>query len=176
MMSYAILSFITGLAIYQGFVWTRTLDIDAGKDNSRNVFVAYIVSTGFCELFFLSAGMIKAVESLLIRGRPRTKSREPIRNINGDFSGSYRKGDEPLELEECTTPAAFASNDAAASTQNDDAAEDDAASQQQGPKGSDPYGGLAGALEAAAKAHILSAEADRRVASEYAKMSGPQVR
>lgn len=49
-----ILSFITGLAIYQGFVWTITLDVDAGKEDSRNVVIAYIVSTGFCELFFLS--------------------------------------------------------------------------------------------------------------------------
>ena len=145
--------------------------MDAGKDNSRNVFIAYIVSTGFCEIFFLSAGMIKAVESLLIRGRSRTKSREPIRIHDGDSFGSHGKADEPLQLEELTAPAAFASNDVLSSTQNDNAA-----SQQQSPKGSDPYGRLAEALEAAAKAHILSAEADRRVASEYAKMSGPQVR
>lgn len=168
MMSYAILAFITGLAIYQGFVWTRTLDTDAGKDNSRNVFIAYIVSTGFCELFFLSAGMIKAIESLLIRGRSRTKSRDLVRN-NGDFFDSHGKDDEPLQLDEYSS-AVFVSKNAAASTQNVDAA-----SQQQSPKVTDSYGGLAEALERAAKAHILCAEADRRVASEYAKMSRQQV-
>ena len=35
MMSYAIRSFITGLAIYQGFVWTRTLDMDAGHGRRK---------------------------------------------------------------------------------------------------------------------------------------------
>ena len=168
MMSYAILAFVTGLAIYQGFVWTRTLDTDAGKDNSRNVFIAYIVSTGFCELFFLSAGMIKAIESLLIRGRSRTKSRDLARD-NRDFFDSHRKIDEPLQLDEYTSTT-FGSNNAAASTRNVDAA-----SQQQTPQINDPFGGLAEALERAAKAHILSAEADRRVASEYAKMSRRQV-
>ena len=168
MMSYAILAFITGLAIYQGFVWTRTLDTDAGKDNSRNVFIAYIVSTGFCELFFLSAGMIKAIESLLIRGRSRTKSRELIRN-NRDSFDNNRKGDEPLQLHEYTS-AAFASDNAVASTQGVNAA-----CLKQTPKVTDLCGGLAEALEGAAKAHSLCAEADRRVASEYAKLSRRQV-
>lgn len=166
MMSYSILAFITGLAIYQGFVWTRTLDSDAGKASSRNLFIAYIVSTGFCEFFFLSAGMIKAIESLLIRGL--SKKNRQLDRENRAFLDSHRKGEGPFQLGEYT-PTPFASNPAA-STQNDAAA-----SQQQRPKFTTPYGGLAEALEAAAKAHVLSAEADRRVASEYAKMSGPQV-
>ncbi len=166
MMSFAILAFITGLAIYQGFVWTKTLDTDAGKANSRNVFIAYIVSTGFCQLFFLSADVIKAIESLLIRGRSRNKSRESWRS-NRDFSDRNTEGEEHFQLDEYTS-AAF-TNDATASTQNDDSAPP-----QQRPNFTDPYGSLAVALEAAAKAHILSAEADRRVASEYAKLSGPQ--
>ncbi len=166
MMSFAILAFITGLAIYQGFVWTKTLDTDAGKNNSRNVFVAYIVSTGFCQLFFLSAGVIKAIESLLIRGQSRKKLREFWRS-NRDFSDRNTEGEEHFQLDEYTS-AAF-TNDATASTHNNGSAPP-----QQRTNFTDPYGGLAAALEAAAKAHILSAEADRRVASEYAKLSGPQ--
>lgn len=81
-------------------MWTRALDIDAGKNDSCNGFIiAYIVSTGFCELFFLSADMIKAVESLLIRGRSRTKSRDPIRTSSGDSLGSSGEGGEPSQLE-----------------------------------------------------------------------------
>lgn len=166
MMSFAILAFIIGLAIYQGFVWTKTLDTDAGKDNSRNVFIAYIVSTGFCQLFFLSAGLIKAIESLLIRGQSRKKLRELTRSNRYSFD-SNRTGEDHLQLDEYTS-AAF-TNNATASAQNNDSAPP-----QRRLNSTDPYGGLAAALEAAAKAHILSAEADRRVASEYAKLSGPQ--
>ena len=140
MMSYSILAFIIGLAIYQGFVWTRTLDTDAGKTNSRKVFIAYIASSGFCQLFFTFAGVIKAVESLLI--------------LNGD---------EPLQLEQLNQAAS--ANHASASPQ------EDVELPQQVPNMESPYRGLETALEAAAKAHILSAEADRQVASEYAKLS-----
>lgn len=91
-----------------------------------------------------------------------------VRN-NRDFVDSHRKGDGPLQLEGDTS-AAFASNNAAASTQNVDAA-----FQQQSPEITDPFGALSEALEGAAKAHILSAEADRRVDSEYAKISRRQV-
>lgn len=156
MMSYSILAFITGLAIYQGFVWTRALDTDAGKTNSRNVFIAYIVSTGFCQLFFFSAGVIKAIESLLMY---RMKPREWI--------GNAGNGGESVQLERYSSTT-FTKN-TAGSTQNENAT-----SHQQGPKTESLYGGLAAALEAAAKAHILSAEADRRVALEYARLPGQQ--
>ena len=160
MMSFAILAFIIGLAIYQGFVWTKTLDTDAGKDNSRNVFIAYIVSTGFCQLFFLFAGVIKAIESLLIRARSREKSREMAWDL-------FVRGEEHRQLGKDIFGAS--TNIATASAQNNDSAPP-----QQRPNFTNPYGGLAAALEAAAKAHILSAEADRRVASEYTKFLGPQ--
>ena len=163
-MSYSISAFIIGLAIYQGFVWTRTLDTDAGKTNSRNVFIAYIASSGYCQLFFASAGITKAVESRLIHRSSMRKLRKWAQGSGGIVERSPRDGDEPLHLEQLNQ-AAFASH-AAASTQ-----ENIAASQHQVPKMESPYRGLEVALEAAARAHILSAEADRQVASEYAKLS-----
>ena len=158
MMSYAILAFIIGLAIYQGFTWTKALDTAAGDINSRNVFIAYIVSTGFCQVFFMSASFIKGIESWVDFGRLRVI-------MPGSMEHHKNENDDTVARLEENAATGTASNEAT-STQVPHPA-----SQQQGPEIEGPYGGLAAALEMAAKAHILSAEADRRVASEYAKLS-----
>ena len=98
MMSYAIMAFIVGLAIYQGFVWTRNLDTNAGKRNSRDVFIAYIVSTGFCGLFFSFAGVIKAIEGLLLLDRFRTKIGSVV--SHKDHAVRHRYAMEPAQLKE----------------------------------------------------------------------------
>ena len=158
MMSYAINAFILGLAIYQAFVWTRNLDTDAGKINSRNVFIAYIVSSGFGVIFFSFAAVIKYLENrLLLRNTTKTK-----------LSGSARypqRNDEPSS-EPGIYPSVTSAEKVAAPLQSIHTA-----SQSQDTANENTSGGLAAALEAAAKAHILSAEADRQVAMEYAKLS-----
>lgn len=163
MMSYAILAFILGLAIYQGFVWTRNLDTDAGKLNSRNVFIAYIVSTGFCYMFFSFAGVIKFIEDLLLHEGLGTRLIGSVKN-NRDHDDRHKDGEEPVQLEEYASAEITAAPTHTVST----------ASQSQNNTDRRSFSGIAAALEAAARAHILSAEADRRVASEYAKLSGPQ--
>ena len=160
MMSYAIFGFILGLAIYQGFVWTRNLDTDAGKINSRNVFIAYIVSTGFCGLFFSFAGVLKAIDGLLLHDRLRMKLAASAMSRRNHFD-QHSDGERAPQLEGYVT-----ADNIVTPIQNVRTA-----SQEQGPEVGRPYGGLAAALEVAAKAHGLSAEADRRVASEYAKLS-----
>ena len=160
MMSYAIIAFITGLAIYQGFVWTRNLDTDAGKTNSRNVFIAYIVSSGFGVVFFSFAGLIKYGEDLLLRQRSlKAKLSDSAR-----YEHLQRDGEPSFKLE--TYPSAPLAETAAAPSQSIHTA-----SQPQDTLDESSSGGIAAALEAAAKAHILSAEADRQVAMEYAKLS-----
>ena len=160
MMSYAIIAFITGLAIYQGFVWTRNLDTDAGKTNSRNVFIAYIVSSGFGGVFFSFAGVIKYGEDLLLRQRSlKAKLSDSTR-----YEHLQRDGEPSFKRE--TYPPAPLAKTAAAPSQSIHTA-----SQPQDTPDESSSGGIAAALEAAAKAHILSAEADRHVAMEYAKLS-----
>ena len=143
-MSFSILAFIIGLAIYQAFTWTRALDTAAGQTNSRNVFIAYIVSTGVFQIFFMSASVFKVLESWVDFGSLRTKklsSAEDRENENDDTA---------LHLEE--NLATDTANIEATSTQNAHPA-----SQQRGSEFGGAYGGLVAALEAAAKAHILSA-------------------
>lgn len=166
MMSYAIFAFIVGLAIYQGFAWTRNLDTDAGKINSRNVFIAYIVSTGCCELFFSFAGVIKTIEDLLLHDGFKTKLIGSFKT-NRDRVDRDGSGEEPRQLVE--VPSAIFAINSAAPTQSVHTA-----SQTQNAARGSSSSDIVAALEAAAKAHILSAEADRRVASEYAKLFGQQ--
>lgn len=168
MMTYAILAFITGLAIYQGFVWTRNLDTDAGKINSRNVFIAYIVSSGFGITFFSFAGVIKYVEGLLmLRHSYKTIANTRARNQEtiGGVVGPLNSYDDPsAELPEYPSAAR-------AEIATNSSSSVHATSQTQDTGNENPSTGIAAALEAAAKAHILSAEADRQVAMEYAKLS-----
>ena len=165
MMSYAIIAFIVGLAIYQGFVWTRNLDADAGKTNSRNVFIAYIVSSGFGLVFFSFAGVIKYGEDLLLRKR----SLKEELGVNWYERHEHhehlqRDGEPSLKLE--AYPSGPLAKTAAAPSQSIHTA-----SQPRESPGESSSGGIAAALEAAAKAHILSAEADRQVAREYARLA-----
>ena len=165
MMTYAITAFITGLAIYQGFVWTRNLDTDAGKVNSRNVFIAYIVSSGFGFAFFSFAAVIKYGEDLLMLRHSfiasiRARNERTIEGVDGPLN---LHGEPSAELPEypSSTRAETATNPSSSVY---------ATSQTQGTVNENSSAGIVAALEAAAKAHILSAEADRQVAMEYAKL------
>ena len=163
MMSYAIIAFIFGLAIYQGFVWTRNLDTDAGKTNSRNVFITYIVSSGFGVVFFSFAGVIKYGEDLLLRQRLlKAKLGSPARYEHHEHL--QKDGEPSFKLE--TYPSTSLAKTAAAPPQSIHTA-----SQPQDTPDESSSGGLAAALEAAARAHVLSAAADRQVAMEYARLA-----
>ena len=158
MMSYAINAFVLGLAIYQGFVWTRNLDTGAGKINSRNVFIAYIVSSGFCVVFFSFAAVIKLWENqLLLRNATKTKLSGSVRypQTDGDPSSGPGMYQSATSAEKVAAPPQSIQT----------------ASQIQDTANESSSGGITAALEAAAKAHILSAEADRQVAMEYARLA-----
>ena len=160
MMSYAIRAFILGLAIYQGFVWTRNLDTDAGKINSRNVFIAYIVSSGFWFTFFSFASTIMYGEYLL-RRQWSLKAK-----LSNSARYEHQKRDDEPSFKLKAYPSGPLAKTAAAPSQSIHTA-----SEPQDSPGVSSSGGIAAALEAAAKAHILSAEADRQVAREYARLA-----
>ena len=69
MMEYSIILLFVGLAIYQGFTWTRNLDTDAGQTGSRNIFIVFMVGLVLGGFFFSSATTIKDLESKLLRKR-----------------------------------------------------------------------------------------------------------
>ncbi|MCJ1470696.1 hypothetical protein MMC07_009343, partial [Pseudocyphellaria aurata] len=46
-------SFVIGLGVYLGFVWQRKLDASAGFNDSKNIFITYIISTAVCVIFYI---------------------------------------------------------------------------------------------------------------------------
>lgn len=137
-MKLSITALLTGLAVYQGFLWTRGLDTEAGRSDSRDVFITYIVGCGACVLSYVATLSLKALESLIYFENDTVGN---TTNITLDT----RSGTSQIP------PATAQSMPSLHPTQS----------------GLD-IGGLSAALEAAARAHIECAEAERKVASEYA--------
>lgn len=147
----SIFAFLTGLAIYQAFVWTRSLDTSAGPQDSRNIFIAYIAVTGAFLFFFSVTFSAKSIESLLrLRGlllgsEPQWEQRPPDRRRQANTPDGVS---DPPQRPHTLRP--MHPRDSADRVVLRD---------------------LAGRLAAAAHAHELCAEADRLIALEYAKFS-----
>ncbi len=60
-------SFVLGLGIYLGFVWTRDLDQSAGPNDSRNIFIVFIVVVVFCIYFYVTPALYKEIEVLPVK-------------------------------------------------------------------------------------------------------------
>ncbi|KAL9117973.1 MAG: hypothetical protein Q9187_005485 [Circinaria calcarea] len=177
MMAYSIFTFLLGLTIYQGFTWTRTLDPNAGKNDSRNVFITFVVGAGFCQAFFTTASTVKVIENILLPSRlqgvvfgvtGKRQAANRIQNRGGQGSGlggrdqASRVVTDLEALQRKPTP----------STDEIKVISHEALPMYK-RQGVDELviEGLAAALQAAADAHLLCAEADRQVAFEYAKLS-----
>ncbi|KAL8864133.1 MAG: hypothetical protein Q9198_010071 [Flavoplaca austrocitrina] len=65
MMKASIRSFLIGLAIYEGFTWTRSLDTTAGPEDGRNVFITFMVGAGSCVIFYVYSFSSKRFENKL---------------------------------------------------------------------------------------------------------------
>ncbi|KAH6721666.1 hypothetical protein BKA61DRAFT_591128 [Leptodontidium sp. MPI-SDFR-AT-0119] len=48
LLSASLLSLLLALGMYFGFVWTRHLDVDAGKDGGGNVLIFYLITLTLC--------------------------------------------------------------------------------------------------------------------------------
>lgn len=60
-------SFVLGLSIYLGFVWTRDLDPNAGKNDSRNIFIVLPVVVLACVYFYVAPALYKSLEVLPVQ-------------------------------------------------------------------------------------------------------------
>jgi hypothetical protein len=60
LLSFSLHSFLIGLGIYLGFVWTRNLDDEAGRNGSRAVFITYIVGLAFCYGLYIRSSALEA--------------------------------------------------------------------------------------------------------------------
>ncbi len=152
MVKLSIISFLIGLAIYQGFVWTKDIDTTAAPGDSHDVFITFIVANGPCFLFFFFIFSFKSVEDLLRGARhiddyTLNMDTTDSRDFDGSLPPSEAMGQRSMLFQAPSKIAAL--NSASQHT----------------------VGDLPAALEKAAQAHVQCAEADRLVAMEYAKLS-----
>ena len=149
LVEYCLVSFLSGLAVYLGFLWSKGLDSGVGKGDNRSVFITYMVGCGVCIIFYALTFSTKYIESVLRTGRLR----EDFKRVLGSGGSSI----SPLtmlrqNLQTRRSPAIQSTS-------------------VQQPHQATPYperdasgDNLAAALELAAQAHEQCAEADRRVA------------
>jgi hypothetical protein len=58
LLSASLNSFLIGLGVYVGFIWTRNLDESAGANDSRAVFITYVVSLTVCYGIYALSGVV----------------------------------------------------------------------------------------------------------------------
>ena len=154
MVEYSVMFLLLALAVYQGLIWTKSLDTVAGTNDSRNVFIAYIVGTGYCLEFFISTFVLKTVETVIYRMR---RTGRHLRQRSAAGRNHEQSGPELGTISDNDLP------------------------RQDRHYAADPYPGhdvdesqttgLEAALQAAARAHEQCAKADLQVAQEYTKAS-----
>lgn len=85
MINVALGSFLLGLGVYLGFLWTRHLGTQGGRNDSRDVFIIFIVSTVIIIVLYAMPAAYKGLEMSAIenvnRGRME-RSRQRIGKAN----------------------------------------------------------------------------------------------
>lgn len=70
LLSASLYSFLAGLGVYVAFVWQRRLDPSAGFNDSRNIFITYMVSLGVCQIIYNTSSMASLAAVGPKRGTP----------------------------------------------------------------------------------------------------------
>lgn len=79
MINFALGAFLTGIGTYLGFVWQKDLDTIAGKSESRNVFVCFLISLVFCYTFYMLPFLSKLWEEYKKSPRHKEETDDNIR-------------------------------------------------------------------------------------------------
>ena len=169
MVEVSIFSFLLGLAIYQGFIWTRSLDQLATVGDSRSVFIMFIVTSGACLAFFTLVFSTKFIENLLGAGRRDTgRLASRLVDISGASDGTTPNNDygDPHELRnnQSSQPKVRAAMEAPSQAVNP------GDPSKRGANQISNAADLVGVLQAAAESHAQCAEADRLIAANLAKL------
>ncbi|KIM98299.1 hypothetical protein OIDMADRAFT_90904, partial [Oidiodendron maius Zn] len=59
LLSASLFALLLALGMYFGFVWTRNLDADAGKDSSRNLLIFYLITLTLCFVVYSVSRLIQ---------------------------------------------------------------------------------------------------------------------
>ncbi|KAF2741391.1 hypothetical protein EJ04DRAFT_571493 [Polyplosphaeria fusca] len=63
LLAASLLFLLLGFGVYLGFIWTRILDTEAGHDDSRDVFIVYIVVLSLCYVIYSAADFGQDIQS-----------------------------------------------------------------------------------------------------------------
>ena len=140
MVRFSIFAFLAGLGVYQGVTWTKSLDTVAANNDSRDVFIVFVVGIVFCYGFFSVVFPLKGFTELIRKLEAKKSAGQAaeqmmIESSPHKFSQLAPRIMEHTEQEQDQSQAA----------------------------------GLSAALQAAAEAHEQCAKVDRQVALEYRK-------
>lgn len=145
MVRVSILSYLLGLAIYEGLLFAKNLDTDTTQTQSRDSFITLMVGTGVFFGFFFLVHATKNIESTL----------SYFYAIGGSASSvGHNQKDQIIPLEDRQVVA-------------DGLEENREQLSRPSVNGHGPSASLTRALQAAAEAHHRCAEADLRVANEF---------
>ena len=103
MVKVSIFSFLVGLAIHQGFIFTKNLDNNTAPGDSRDSFIALMVGTGLCTVFFLMTFSAKDIESTIRSRFSRLNESSPHNMFNAVPENLEAEGQASLEKPSRTT-------------------------------------------------------------------------
>lgn len=62
LLSASLYSFLIGLGVYVSFIWQRNLNPDSAFNDSRNIFITYILSISICQIVYTFSAVAQEVE------------------------------------------------------------------------------------------------------------------
>ena len=101
LLNLSVVSFLVGLGIYLGSVYSQNLDQQAGPMASRAVLICYVVCTACCQILFFGPGYLKTMEYAPYRRWIRKANevaaqRRSLHNASGDFGSANDREMEAL--------------------------------------------------------------------------------
>ena len=96
LLSASLNSFLVGLGVYLGFIWARNLDLLAGANDSRDVFIVYIVSIALCYIVYSLASSVQNDQEVTA---PRLVVLESLERFKKQVYSKFQRMDENVQQE-----------------------------------------------------------------------------
>jgi hypothetical protein len=166
MINISLGSFLTGLAVYFGFLWTRDLDANAGHNDSRNVFITFIITVLCCIGMYSVPRGIKSNDEYVASVYSRIRSTLDLMNIDVQSRAQNERNDDlPPEAARGLPP------DGAAEVDSNNPSVGVLASQvRRLPPASPQNTVLTAAIRRAMQAHQELSAAELALSKEYARI------
>ena len=62
LLSASLYSFLIGLGVYVSFIWQRHLNPEGGFNDSRNIFITYVISISACQIIYTVSSVAQDVQ------------------------------------------------------------------------------------------------------------------